>query len=141
MSNDELNSTRKINTLHFGEVNVQPHHIFTFKDGVLGFEFLREFVLISEEGTQPFKWLINLENPEIGFPVLSPWYVENDYNPGRDIDLDRLVLFCIVTLGDESGRMTINLKAPVVLDIENQTGWQVILPADKYSTSHVIAGG
>ncbi|MFW5663186.1 MAG: flagellar assembly protein FliW, partial [Bacteroidota bacterium] len=77
------NKIRKIKTLHFGEIDVESQYIFNFPEGLLGFENLREFVLISEEETVPFKWLINLEEPEIGFPLLSPWHIDLTYNPGR----------------------------------------------------------
>lgn len=34
--------------------------------------------------------------------------------------------------------MTINLKAPIILDTEKSIGEQIILTSDKYSTNHVI---
>ena len=49
------NESRKISTVQFGEVTVEKKHIFNFPNGILGFEDLREFVLISEEETVPFK--------------------------------------------------------------------------------------
>jgi flagellar assembly factor FliW len=133
-------NSRTIKTLHFGEINVEDDHIFTFPNGILGFEELREFVLISEEETVPFKWLISLEKPEIGFPILSPWHLDIEYDPGNDFDLEKQVLFAVVTLEDEKGLMTANLKAPIVFNIETQTGEQVILAKDKYVPNFVISG-
>lgn len=130
---------RKIKTLHFGELTVESNHIFYFPNGVLGFEDLKEYALVSDEDTQPFKWLISMDEPVIGFPLLSPWIIDLNYKPGRDIDPERKVVFCIVTLRDDQG-MTANLKAPIVLDIESHSGEQIILPSDKYSPSHVVVG-
>jgi flagellar assembly factor FliW len=138
MSKDEKPKSRRIKTLQFGEINVEPDHVFVFDNGMLGFENLREFVLISEEETLPFKWLISMEEPEIGFPLLSPWHIDISYNPGKEFDLERQVIFVVVTLEDEKGLMTSNMKAPLVLNIEQQTGQQVILPTDKYSPNYVI---
>lgn len=129
---------RKIITLHFGEITVASDYIFTFPEGVLGFEYLREFVLISEEETAPFKWLVSIEEPEIGFPLLSPWLLDLQYNPGKSYDVDKLVFFVIVTLEDENHQMTANLKAPIILDPEVQDGKQVILSSEKYSTNFII---
>lgn len=129
---------KKIFSSQFGELVIHPQHIFYFENGILGFEDLREMVLISDEDTLPFKWLISIEQPEIGFPVLSPWHLELFYDPGEDFDLEKQVLMVIVTLEDENGQMTANLKAPIVLDVENQKGWQTILTTDKYSTNFVI---
>jgi flagellar assembly factor FliW len=35
--------------------------------------------------------------------------------------------------------MTANLKAPVVVDVNQKTGEQIILTTDKYSTNHLIS--
>lgn len=129
---------RKIVTLHFGEISVGQDYIYYFPDGILGFEELREFVLISEDETAPFKWLISIEDPHIGFPILSPWLLDIEYSPGRDYIQENLVLFVIVTLEDENHEMTANMKAPIILNSYTQDGRQVILTSDKYSTNLVI---
>jgi len=138
MSVNQVKEKRVIKTFQFGTIEIEPHHIFYFENGILGFEDLREFVLIADEETLPFKWLISVENPEIGFPLLSPWHLDLMYDPGPDFDLEKLVLMVIVTLEDENKQMTANMKAPIVFDVENQKGWQIILPTDKYSTNYVI---
>lgn len=138
MSESQIKEKKIIKTLQFGTLEIEPHHIFYFENGILGFEDLHEFVLIADEETLPFKWLISIEKPEIGFPLLSPWHLDLMYDPGPDFDLEKLVLMVIVTLEDENKQMTANMKAPIVFDVENQKGWQTILPSDKYSTNFVI---
>jgi flagellar assembly factor FliW len=138
MSEQQDVTTLTIKTLQFGEITVEPKHVFYFDNGLLGFEELRRFVLIHEEETAPFKWLISLEEPEIGFPLLSPWHLDIEYEPGNNYDLEKLVFFNIITLEDELGRMTANMKAPVILDVFEQTGLQVILPKDKYLPDYEI---
>ena len=128
----------KIFTQQFGELTVKPEHVFEFEEGLLGFEDLRQFVLISEEETLPFRWLVSLENPDIGFPLLSPWHIDLRYNPGKEHDMSREVIMVVITLEDEKGLMTANMKAPLILDVKSQSGRQVILPSDKYSPSYVI---
>jgi flagellar assembly factor FliW len=134
----DTTATKSIKTLHFGEINVEEKHIFTFKDGMLGFENLKQYVLISDEETVPFKWLISLDEPEIGFPLLSPWHIDLTYSPGREIDTDKVVLFVVVTLDSSKGQMSANMKAPIILDVEKQTGEQRILRSDKYSTNYLF---
>lgn len=130
---------RKINTNYFGELEIDEEFIFHFKDGMLGFEDLHDYVLISEESTAPFKWLISVDEPEIGFPLLSPWHIDVFYDPGIKYDMEKQVLFVVITLEDENGEMSANMKAPVIFNIETQTGEQIILPSDKYTTNYVIA--
>lgn len=138
MSLEKVKEKRIIRTLQFGELEIEPQHIFYFDEGILGFEDLHEFVLIADEDTLPFKWLISIEKPEIGFPLLSPWHLDLTYEPGQDFDLEKQVLMVIITLEDENKQMTANMKAPIVFDVENQKGWQTILMTDKYSTNFVI---
>ncbi|HOM05083.1 MAG TPA: flagellar assembly protein FliW [Candidatus Kapabacteria bacterium] len=130
---------RVIKTNYFGELEIDEEYIFKFKDGMLGFEDLHDYVLISEESTAPFKWLISVDEPEIGFPLLSPWHIDVYYDPGIKYDLEKQVLFVVITLEDENGEMSANMKAPVIFNIEKQTGEQIILPSDKYTTNYVIA--
>jgi flagellar assembly factor FliW len=138
MSNNSGLETRLIKTDQFGELKVEPQHIFLFDEGLLGFEHLREFVLINEEETAPFRWLISLEEPAIGFPLLSPWHIDLSYKPSRELDLNKQVVMVIITLENDIGKMTANMKAPVIFDVEMQKGQQVILPSDKYSPNHEI---
>ncbi len=136
--NENLTDIVKITTPHFGELEINKEQIFYFENGMLGFENLHNFVVVSEEETAPFKWLISIEKPEIGFPLLSPWLIDINYSPGNQYDIEKLVFFVVVTLENEVGKMSANLKAPVILDTENLKGEQIILPFDKYSTNHII---
>ena len=131
-------TSKIIKTTQFGEIEVDEEHIFIFDEGVLGFEDLKEFVLIAEEETIPFKWLISVESPEIGFPLLSPWHIDLTYNPTNDFDIDKEVIMVVITLEDDKGLMTANMKAPLILNVDNLKGKQVILPSDKYSPAFVI---
>lgn len=134
----DTTASKTIKTLQFGEINVEPQFVFHFKDGILGFENLKDFVLISEEETVPFKWLVSMDEPEIGFPLLSPWHIDLTYNPGKDIDTDKFVMFVVITLDRANGQMSANMKAPVILDVNTQTGEQRILRSDKYSTNYIF---
>lgn len=138
MGETRQDENRTINTPHFGELEIDKSHIFEFPEGMLGFERLKSFVLISEMETEPFKWLISLDEPDIGFPLLSPWYLDVNYKAGSSIDLDKQVVFVVITLEDEKGYMTANMKAPVIMDVDSQEGEQIIIPSDKYKTNLVI---
>ncbi len=127
-----------ISTLQFGDIEIPRNLIFSLKDGMLGFEQLKDFVLISDEDTVPFKWMLSVDRPEIGFPMLSPWHIDLGYNPGNQYMRDDKVLLVVVTLENDKGIMTANMKAPVVFDATKQTAEQVILHSDKYKTDYEI---
>ena len=127
-----------IRTLHFGEVEVPQQNIIHFDEGILGFDELREFVIISEEETEPFKWLISMEEPNIGFPIVDPWILLQSYSPGKKFQLEEEAIFSIITLANKDKVMTANLKAPIVINIKENKGRQVILPNEKYSATYEV---
>lgn len=133
-----VSNSKTINTREFGEITVASDYIFNFTNGLLGFENLHEFVLISVEDTAPFKWLISIDQPEIGFILLSPWLADEFFNPGKSIDTQKNAVFVIIKLGKSKGEMTANMKAPLILDAEFNKGEQIILPSDKFSTNFII---
>lgn len=135
---EKITNVARIKSSYYGDLEVQPDNIFYFKNGMLGFDSLNNFVLISDDDIAPFKWLMAIEEPEIMFPVVSPYNIDPNYNPGKDIGLDKFVLFVVVTLNDGEGNMTANMKAPVVLNSLDLTGEQRILTFEKYSVNHLI---
>ena len=139
MMQETLANDREIQSLHFGKLRLEPTSLFTFEEGLLGFEDLKEFVLVSDEATVPFKWLISTEQPAIGLPLLNPWLLDLNYKPGRHAESDESAAFVVVTLSKSEG-MTANMKAPLILDTAAQTGKQIILPSDKYRTDFKIKG-
>ena len=128
----------KINTPHFGEIEIENDKLFSFPDGLLGFENLNRFVLINHEETAPLRWLISVDDPNIGFPLINPWLVDIDYKPGRGIDLEKEAAFVVITLGNKEREMTANMKAPIVLEVESKTGRQIVISKDKYSTKQSV---
>lgn len=115
--------------------------------GLLGFEQIKEFVLISNPGETPFQWLQVAGDPSLAFLVVSPFEVLADYAPdisNEDIQslqleepADALILN-IVTLRAR-GRSTVNLKGPLVLNQITRVGKQVVLAnAAEYSVQHPL---
>ncbi len=129
---------KKIVTPQFGELEVLQDYIFSFENGILGFENLKDYVLISDEATDPFKWLISIDEPEIGFPIINPYFIDADYKFGKNYEASEYVPFVVVTLGNKAEGITANLKAPIVLNVESQHGEQIILSHDKYLPNHKL---
>lgn len=124
----------KLQSEQFGELEIAQGNIFNFENGILGFEDQKRFILISEEKIAPFKWLISMDNPNIGLPIVSPWLVELAYELDDEIDLSKRVPMVVVNTKDKDGKMTANLKAPIFLDVNNLIGEQIIQKNNNYST-------
>ena len=134
----ESQDTRRIATRQFGEIEVHPRHIFRFADGLFGFEHLQEFVLIGEESMLPLRWLVSLDDSTIGFPLVSPFIIDFDYRLGKEHTSESTIPLVIVTLNNEAGRMTANMRAPVLLNVNEQSGRQIILSSERFSPEYPI---
>lgn len=115
--------------------------------GLMGFEQLKDYVLITNPGEEPFRWLEVKNNPALAFVVVEPFVVVPDYHPDipqPDVELlglkspEDAQLFNIVTLHAASNA-TVNLKGPVVFNRHTWVGKQVVIAnASQYSVQHAL---
>lgn len=139
----------KYRTTRFGEIEFPDEVIMSFPEGVLGFPSDTRYVLLehSADGS-PFKWLQSLNNPDLAFIIVDPLYVDARYQFEIDLDTERLIgtadvgacaVMSIVNVPHDAPiRMTANLKAPLVVNVANRTGRQVILGSQLYAISTPI---
>lgn len=116
--------------------------------GLLGFERVKKYVLLSSPDEAPFMWFQVMDDPNLAFLVVSPFVVDPDYSPDiSDEDVRFLglnspedaLLFNIVTVRGNS-TATINLKGPIVINRFTLVGKQVIPDnANQYSVRHELA--
>ncbi|MFC2131505.1 flagellar assembly protein FliW [Bacteroidota bacterium] len=137
MTENESTYFRKITTTLFGELEIQKKNIFYFTEGLFGYENLSEFVLVSDEDNKPFKWLQSIEKPEISFLLINPLLIDNSYSPGKDFNFEKSAILVVVTMDIEKKQLIANMKAPVILDMDEQQGEQVIIASDKYSVTMI----
>ncbi|MGK9477087.1 flagellar assembly protein FliW [Melioribacter sp. OK-6-Me] len=117
----------KVKTKQFGEIEFPDDLILNFKEGLVGFETLRKFILIKPEDTL-FYWLNSIENPDIAFPLFGLRLIDEEYP-----QVENHEAFGIVILNSDPLKITINMKAPVYINQDNKTGYQKILDEEKYS--------
>src|SRR5579872_3665833 len=133
---------RSVATTRFGEVTIPEEDVFTFKWGLPGFGFLREFVVLAIEEQKPYVWLQSLERPEIALPLIDPWAVFENYDPqlpavtASVLEIERpddFCLMCVTVVGVEAEELTVNLLAPIVFNLRTRVGRQVMLEDCDYS--------
>lgn len=115
--------------------------------GLLGFEQLKDYLLVTNPGEEPFCWLQVKDKAALAFVVINPFLVAADYQPDlpqADIqflgieDPDDAILLNIVTL-HAGGRATVNLKGPIVINRNTLNGKQVVLAnASEYAVEHPL---
>ncbi len=138
----------KMQTKHFGEIDIDPNNIIIFKEGLPGFEQIRKMIVINhpDEDT-PFQWLQSVDEPQITFVIIDPRVFFNDYIVNiseSDVaalkieDPSDVLIFSLVVVPEEVTNMTANLKAPILINIKNNTGKQVVLEEERYPLKYYI---
>lgn len=136
-----------IETRNFGVVSYSEEDVLHFDEGIPGFEGLKSFILLSSEEFTPFKWLQSLDDTDIAFVIVDPKAIIKDYKVELDVetvkaldvkDLNHILVFAIVVIPDEIEKMTANLKAPIIINAENNKGMQILLDNDEYMIKHPI---
>lgn len=136
-----------IKTRNFGVVSYSEEDVLHFEEGIPGFEGLKSFILLSIEEFTPFKWLQSLDDTDIAFVIVDPKAIIKDYKVELDEetvklldikDLNHILVFAILVIPDEIENMTANLKAPIIINAENNKGMQILLDNDDYMIKHPI---
>jgi flagellar assembly factor FliW len=134
----------------FGPVAVADEEILHFPEGLPGFEELREFLLLSPPDFAPVQFLVSLQDPEIGFPILAASLCLEKYTPAvhatelLDLGLSDpsgLAVYAVITFRHEEGQITANLRAPLFINPMARLGKQVILSDSTYTLHHRLLGG
>lgn len=132
--------SKKIQTTRFGELEVDPSTFIQIPLGLIGFPNFAQFVLI--EYSEPFSWLQSTETPDLAFVVVNAAEFGDEYSfplptEDRALDLkqeDDVAIFNLVTIRPDPTMSTVNLKAPVVVNLRNRMGKQIILDDPRFPT-------
>ena len=138
----------KIGTKAFGEIEIPKDYIIHIKEGLIGFEEIKEYVLLDAGKESPFKWLQSLKEPDLAFVAIPPTAFRLDYKLAveeRDLvaigiedPKEVTVLAICVIPHDDPSKMTANLQAPVIINSEKKIGKQVISTNQRHILRHYI---
>jgi flagellar assembly factor FliW len=115
--------------------------------GILGFEQMKDYLLIANPDEEPFLWLQVKDDATLAFVVIDPFLVAPDYQPDipqadvESIGLKNVgdaLLLNIVTVHGQANA-TVNLKGPVVINRHTRVARQVVIAnAVDYSVKHPL---
>lgn len=135
----------KINTVRFGEIEIEKERIFKFKLPIIGFNDLKDFVILDLNQESFFKWLQSVEDPALAFPIVSVFSLDIDYSIDlQDEVVDTLKIKNVESLlvmniasipQDNPQGTTLNLLAPLVFNLDESIAGQVILSGSGYDVS------
>ena len=112
----------------------------SFPDGVPGFPQLFRFQLTQEELGQPFFNLKSLEDDQVGFWMVDPFPFFPQYEftlmdvVKKQLHIEEgtpVSVRTVITVRNE-GEVTVNLKAPIVINEAKGLAKQVILNDENY---------
>lgn len=146
----------QIRTAYFGELDYAEGTVFRFPHGLPGFEQERAFLFLRRPHTEPLLFLQSLNDPRLCFILLPILVADPAYEVVLDADDlaalrlppgskprigQEILCAAVVNTGTGDSGPTANLMAPIVVNIKEQVGMQVIHADSRYSHRHPILVG
>jgi len=142
----------QIATKRFGTISVGADEQFDVPRGIPGFAQLRRAVLLAaaqESGidSQSLFWLQDLDDGDLAFLCVVPWDLfpeydleidEDEFGIGGSVDI-RVLNLVTVRSPDRDTGLTVNLRAPLVIDVRRRQMFQTILADQRWPISAPVA--
>lgn len=137
----------KFKTKHHGIREFNEEDVITFPKGLPGLEKNKKFILFSLEENDLFHVLHSIEHEDLGLLVISPFSSFKEYEfKLTEEKLSKLkiskpedvLVLNTVTLHSKIENITTNLKAPIIINIKEKLGEQIILDNEKYLIKHPL---
>ena len=140
----------------FGTIDVADEKIITMERGMIGFPNLTHFALIFDEEKKDKKfkimWLQSMDDGDVAFPVADPIQIKEDYKPLVNEEIiaplvemteENTYILVTVTVPKKVEDFSVNLKAPIVINMTSHKGAQIITEDDfpvKYKVYDLLKG-
>jgi flagellar assembly factor FliW len=137
---------------YFGELDYSTEDVFQFPEGIPAFEDQTAFVFLDQPQTHPLIFMQDLGDPGLCFITVPVLVADPTYRPDlspEDLALlglspepppqigSDILCLTLVTVSEHADP-TVNLASPVVLNLRNRKGVQVIQPFAGYSVRHPL---
>ena len=137
----------------FGRIAIDPDRAIEIPRGLVGLGGRGRFALaeVADERIDHLKILVSIDNPKVSMLVL-PVPVKTDAIDAEDLDeelahlgiarTNAAVLLVVASHRVEGGvLLTINRRAPILVDVEARRGWQHVLHNPKYPIRQPLIAG
>ena len=127
----------EINTARFGPIEVEAGDVIHFPEGLLGFEDSRDWVFLADSQNDNLAWMQSVSRSDIAVAVVSPrrflptYQIRVARRELEPLELDHpRAAHVLVILSRIEKSITLNLKAPLVINLDRRLGRQVITNGD-----------
>lgn len=148
-------------TKHFGKIEIIPENILDFEEGIPGLDGFKKYIILFDyendgvvtseikdvENKSNLLWLQSLENQELAFVLLDTFNHFEDYDPKiipdeikilGEYDPETFRVYNIVVIPEDMKEMTVNLKAPIIVNLFTKKGKQVVVLNEEYGIRYKI---
>lgn len=139
-----------VKTRYFGEIDLTEDKIITFENGIMGFEDYKRYTILydnEKDSSSVISWFQSLDEEKFALPVINPLVAKEDYNPTvednwlqelGELNEDNLVILLVMTIPSDIKEMSVNLKAPIIINSETRKGVQMIVENKDYEVKYKI---
>ena len=139
-----------VNTRIFGEITIEDDRVIHFANGIIGFPEMTDFALVhnEEEGNKAgIRWMQSMQEPEFAIPVIDPLSIIQGYDPEVNDELllplgelnpEEMLVLVTITVPKEITQMSVNLRAPIVINAGTKKACQMIAEGENYSIKYPI---
>ena len=138
-----------VKTKFFGEVDLPEEKIVTLERGLIGLGDYTHFTILydCEKEETNISWFQSIEEPWLAMPVIKPWIVKEDYNPVVEDELlshigelteENLVILLTMNVPPNLKEMSVNLKAPIIINSDTRKGAQIVVENEDYEVKYKI---
>ena len=138
-----------LETAHFGNIEINEEDLIYFPEGIPGFENSKKYALIgNDSGEAVFFWLQSVDTPELCFVVTDPFMVYDGYGvdvEDEDVELlkitdaNKVLSLTIVIIPEDINEIRVNLKAPILINMDKKLGKQIIQKNDNLPIRYYLS--
>ena len=134
----------RIETTQFGALDYSDGDVYRFPFGLPGFEDRQSFLLVERAEFSPIVFLQSTEQGSLRFACAPIHVIDSCYsavlceNEAALLEPGSPLLTLGILTFTESRPPTVNLLAPVILNLETRVGVQSIQLESGYSAAHLL---
>lgn len=139
-----------VKTKYFGDIDLEEDKIITFEQGIMGFEGFKRYTILFDiegESKPSISWLQCLDEQSLALPVINPFLIKDDYNPVVEDELlkpigeineQNLIILLSLTVPSDMTKLSVNLKAPFIINSDTRKGCQIIVENQEYEIKYNV---
>jgi len=131
----------------FGACTFGEADVIQFPWGLPGFPNLRRWLALTVETQSSFVWLQSIDDAKIALPTADPYFMFEDYDPklpayaAAALEITSpsdFTILCVLVVAENADEMTMNLFAPVVVNLRTRKARQVVLENSGFSVRQPV---